>query len=79
MLLPDLFYRGGLYDPIDAKTAFVNVESKARIMGLIRATTQDAFAQLQVFMVADSPATHRTALILWPRISRRVCMLAARV
>jgi len=40
VLLPDLFYRGGLYDPIDAKTAFVNNDSKVRIMGLIRATTQ---------------------------------------
>ena len=41
VLLPDLFYRGGPYDPIDAKTAFVNDDSKARIMGLIRSTTQD--------------------------------------
>ena len=41
VLLPDLFYRGGLYDPLDAKTAFVNPDSKARIMGLIRDTTQD--------------------------------------
>ena len=32
--LPDLFYRAGPYDPIDAKTAFANDDSKARIMGL---------------------------------------------
>ncbi len=41
VLLPDLFYRDGLYEPIDAKTAFVNAESKAHILGLIRTTTQD--------------------------------------
>ena len=41
VLLPDLFYRGGLYDPLDATTAFANAGSKARILQLIRDTTQD--------------------------------------
>ncbi|MEP6831858.1 MAG: dienelactone hydrolase family protein [Gemmatimonas sp.] len=41
VLLPDLFYRFGPYDPFDAKTAFVTDESKAKIFGMIRGTTQD--------------------------------------
>lgn len=41
VLLPDLFYRTGRYEPFDAKTAFRNEDSKARIMGNIRDTTQD--------------------------------------
>ncbi|MEO7360478.1 MAG: dienelactone hydrolase family protein [Gemmatimonadaceae bacterium] len=40
VLLPDLFYRTGRYDPFDAKTAFRNDGSKAIIMANIHDTTQ---------------------------------------
>ena len=40
VLLPDLFYRTGRYEPFDAKTAFREEASKAIIMGNIRNTTQ---------------------------------------
>ena len=39
--LPDLFYRQGAYGPFDAATAFAHDESRARLMGLMQATTQD--------------------------------------
>lgn len=41
VLLPDLFYRSGHYGPLDGQTAFRNEDSKALILGMIRATTQD--------------------------------------
>ena len=40
VLLPDLFYRVGHYEPIDATTAFRNPDSKTRILGWIADTTQ---------------------------------------
>ena len=39
-LVPDLFYRFGAYGPLDAKTGFSAPDSRARIMGMLRATTQ---------------------------------------
>lgn len=41
VLLPDLFYRHGSYEPFDAKTAFTNEHSAAAIRGMIAATTQE--------------------------------------
>jgi carboxymethylenebutenolidase len=41
VLVPDLFYRAGSYGPFDAKTAFVQEDSKAQIMGMMRSTSQD--------------------------------------
>lgn len=41
VLLPDLFYRFGRYEPMNAKTAFRNEDTKAQILGRISATTQD--------------------------------------
>lgn len=40
VLLPDLFYRAGHYEPLNGQTAFRNDDSKAWILGLIRDTTQ---------------------------------------
>lgn len=41
VLLPDLFYRFGHYEPMDAKTAFRNEDTKAQILNRIASTTQD--------------------------------------
>ncbi|MCB8836648.1 dienelactone hydrolase family protein [Aurantimonas sp. VKM B-3413] len=40
VLVPDLFYRFGDYGPLDAKTAFSEPDTKAKIMGMIGDTTQ---------------------------------------
>lgn len=40
VLVPDLFYRSGAYEPFDAKTAFGNEAERARIMGLMSAASQ---------------------------------------
>lgn len=60
VLLPDLFYRAGHYEPFDANTAFSDPDSKAKILGNIRDTTQamtrrDAHAFLRV--LDDAGAT----------------------
>ena len=39
-LVPDLFYRFGAYGPFDAKTAFANAETSARLRQMIGETTQ---------------------------------------
>ena len=41
VLVPDLFYRSGSYGPWDAKTAFSDDATRARIMTFINGTTQD--------------------------------------
>jgi carboxymethylenebutenolidase len=45
VLVPDLFYRAGTYGPLDAKTAFGQEDTKAQIMGMMRATSQDLTAK----------------------------------
>jgi carboxymethylenebutenolidase len=40
VLIPDLFYRFGPYEPFDAKTAFGEEATKAKIMGMMGATSQ---------------------------------------
>jgi carboxymethylenebutenolidase len=40
VLIPDLFYRFGPYDPFDAKTAFGEEATKVKIMGMMGATSQ---------------------------------------
>jgi len=40
VLVPDLFYREAPYGPFEAKTAFANEESAARLRALIAGTTQ---------------------------------------
>jgi carboxymethylenebutenolidase len=41
VVVPDLFYRAGAYGPLDAKTAFSNEATRAKIMGMMGATTQE--------------------------------------
>lgn len=41
VLLPDLFYRFGAYGPFDAATAFSDESVREKIMGMLKATTQD--------------------------------------
>ncbi|MEO6298989.1 MAG: dienelactone hydrolase family protein [Paracoccaceae bacterium] len=41
VLVPDLFYRAGSYGPFDVPTAFDNPVTRAELMGMIAATTQD--------------------------------------
>ena len=41
VLVPDLFYRSSPYGPFDAKTAFSNEKTRAELMALIGATTQE--------------------------------------
>ncbi len=38
VILPDLYYRGGKYDPFDPKTAFSQPEEKERLMKLMQTT-----------------------------------------
>lgn len=40
VLVPDFFYRVGAYGPFDAKTAFAEPETRARLMGIMQGTTQ---------------------------------------
>ncbi|MBO6716486.1 MAG: dienelactone hydrolase family protein [Rhizobiaceae bacterium] len=40
VLVPDTLYRFGDYGPLDAKTAFSDEETRARLIGMIGATTQ---------------------------------------
>ncbi|TGQ69431.1 dienelactone hydrolase family protein [Mesorhizobium sp. M00.F.Ca.ET.186.01.1.1] len=41
VLLPDLFYRNAPYGPFDAKTAFIEEETKAALTALVSGTTQE--------------------------------------
>ena len=41
VLLPDLFYRYGKYEPFDGQTAFAKEDSKNAILSMIRGTTQE--------------------------------------
>lgn len=41
VLVPDTLYRSGPYDAFDAKTAFQHEDTKTRLMGMMRATTQE--------------------------------------
>lgn len=41
VVLPDLFYRAGTYGPFDPLTAFGNDATRAQLMGLMGATSQD--------------------------------------
>ena len=57
MLVPDLFYRNGVYGPFDAKTAFSDDKKRAEIMTLMGATTpamtvQDTAAFIDVLRKA---------------------------
>jgi len=45
VLVPDLFYRAGGYGPFDAKTAFKQPDTRAELMGLMGATTQELTAR----------------------------------
>ena len=51
VLVPDLFYRHGPYGPFDARTAFADAGTAARIRGMMGATSQ-AMTQ------ADTAAFH---------------------
>ena len=41
VVLPDLFYRAGAYGPFDPLTAFTQDATRAQLMGLMGATSQD--------------------------------------
>src|SRR5262245_21309194 len=41
VLLPDIFYRDAPYGPFDAKTAFAEEKTRAKLTGLISGTTQE--------------------------------------
>lgn len=41
VLVPDLFYRAGVYGPFDAKTAFNDDRTRAELMALMSGTTQE--------------------------------------
>ncbi|HVV93967.1 MAG TPA: dienelactone hydrolase family protein [Hyphomicrobiales bacterium] len=41
VVVPDLFYRAGDYGPLDARTAFSDEKTRAKVMGMIGATTQE--------------------------------------
>ena len=41
ILVPDLYYRHGPYDPVDGRTAFTDTETREWIMGMMRAYTAD--------------------------------------
>lgn len=41
VLVPDLFYRNAPYGPFDAKTAFAEEKTRAKLTGLISGTTQE--------------------------------------
>ncbi len=57
LLVPDLFYRSGAYSPFDAKTAFSNDATKAKLMGMMGATSQAmTIADTAAFIEALSSA-----------------------
>jgi carboxymethylenebutenolidase len=41
VLVPDLYYRNGPYDPVDMRTAFGNKEIAEKVMGMMRGYTSD--------------------------------------
>jgi carboxymethylenebutenolidase len=45
VLVPDLFYRAGAYGPFDAKTAFSDEATRAKLMSLIGGTAQEMTAR----------------------------------
>src|SRR5690606_10727545 len=54
---PDLFYRFGQYGPFDARTAFGNDETRAKLMGMIGGTPQAlTVADTAAFLVALAAA-----------------------
>lgn len=63
VLVPDLFYRHGDYEPFDARTAFADEKTAARLRGMMGATTQamtvadtGAFLDALSAAGADGPA-----------------------
>ena len=42
VLVPDIYYRNGPYDPIDMRTAFATKESAERVMGMMRSQNRAA-------------------------------------
>ncbi|MGK6311995.1 dienelactone hydrolase family protein [Neorhizobium sp. DT-125] len=45
VLVPDLYYRSGAYEPFDAKTAFSDETTKTKLRGMMQATTQELTAR----------------------------------
>ncbi|MGK9051770.1 dienelactone hydrolase family protein [Neorhizobium petrolearium] len=45
VLVPDLYYRSGPYEPFDAKTAFSNESTKTKLRGMMQATSQELTAR----------------------------------
>ena len=45
VLVPDLYYRSGPYEPFDAKTAFSEEGSKTKIRSMMQATSQELTAR----------------------------------
>ncbi|SMF04692.1 carboxymethylenebutenolidase [Xaviernesmea oryzae] len=45
VLVPDLYYRSGPYEPFDAKTAFSDESTKTKLRGMMQATSQELTAR----------------------------------
>ncbi|WJR65648.1 dienelactone hydrolase family protein [Neorhizobium sp. CSC1952] len=45
VLVPDLYYRSGSYEPFDAKTAFSDEATKTKLRGMMQATSQELTAR----------------------------------
>jgi len=45
VLVPDLYYRSGPYEPFDAKTAFSDEATKTKLRGMMQATSQELTAR----------------------------------
>jgi carboxymethylenebutenolidase len=57
VLVPDLYYRQGRYGPFDARTAFADEGTAARIRGMMSATSQ-AMTQADTAAFLDALADH---------------------